>query len=433
MCAPTSWTWSPAPMKSAGRPLVAGIADRDGATGGRNAVAFDVTLQLPDAEPDLNPAFVVVAGVSVLSRLILGAAAAGAQAIAVCGAQAEAAERRFGKDARLQALDLRWGGSIDGAAPLVRVRADVVVGKAVWTLLAAANGPVEVPGAPVMKRMADGDSRPLWTGEAPAGAYVVPIAGEEDAPRAKRVIFANVTKPTSGPVSRHLNARLSIPISKVLCELGVTPNQMTIFTTLLGLVSVWFMAKGTLIDLAIGGLLFQTCAALDRVDGELARSMFMASEHGAWIDTIGDNLVYVAMMLGLNLGYYRYGLTQGWAHVDWIPLLGAGMVAFSVLLISGMAWYLHANDQPGTMTAVQRDLATKIEAAEVGWTYRVLDSIKVIGKRDSFSLIGFVLTTLPLLTGWAGGYHLLVGFVDVGVVLVGLYYAIGLTQARAAA
>ncbi len=406
---------------------------------------FDVTIRLPDAQPELNPAFSRVAGVSVLTRLILGAAAAGARAIVVGGAQVEAAQRRFGKDRRFRALDLRWGGSLDGAEPRVRgeddeaatrieVDADLVVSNSVWVLLTEADGPGQVPGAPSMSRVGEGegDVGPIWTGEAPKGAYVVPIAGKADRARAKRAIFANVTKATSGPISRHINSRLSIPISRVLCESGVTPNQMTIFTTLLGFVSVWFMAQGTLVDLAIGGVLFQTCAALDRVDGELARSMFMASEHGAWIDTIGDNLVYIGVMVGLNLGYYRYGLSQGWANVEWIPLLGLGMVVFSTLLIVGMGWYLYAHDQPGTMTAIQRDLATKIDGAEVGWTYRFLDGIKVIGKRDSFSFIGFVLTAIPLLTKSAAGYHFLVGFVDVGVVLIGVYYAIGLTKARSA-
>ena len=93
-----------------------------------------------------------------------------------------------------------------------------------------------------------------------------------DIPAAKDAIFANVTKASSGPISRKLNSRISIPISKRLCELGVTPNQMTLVTTLVGFLSAWFVARGTLPGVALGGVLFQLCAALDRVD-TAARSL----------------------------------------------------------------------------------------------------------------------------------------------------------------
>lgn len=408
-------------------------------------MAFDVRIHLPEVEPELNPAFAEVAGVSVLSRLILGATSAGAESIRVCGAGAGAAQRRFGDDPRFRSLNLDWdgppedSGRVESPRPEIQVTANVVVGNPVWRLLADADRPVRVPGAPSMERTSGlGEpTEPLWGQDAPAGAFVAPIESGHDQARAKktrdaakRAIFRNVTKPTSGPVSRHLNARISIPITKVICEFGVTPNQMTIFTTLLGLVSAWFIAQGTFVDLAIGGFLFQLCAAFDRVDGELARSGFMASEQGAWIDTVGDNLVYLAAIVGLNLGYYRYGLTHDWAYVDWIPIAGIGIFTFAFAMIAGMAWYLYANDHPGTMTAVQRDLSSKLDASDMGWTYRILDSMTVLGKRDSFSLIAFLLTAIPLITDSAVGYHLVVGFTDLLILSIGLFYAIGLIRAQ---
>lgn len=405
----------------------------------------DVYIELPDGDPELNPAFSTVAGVSVLSRLILGAQAVGAETITVCGAQAGAAQQRFGDDPRFGALKIQWVVPAEHEGPLppggagVRVTANVVMGNPVWRLLAEAEGAVSVPGTSSIERtFGSGEvATPLWSQDAPKGAFVVSIESGQDKVRArksraaaKRAIFRNVTKPTSGPVSRHINARISIPITRVLCEFGVTPNQMTVFTTLLGLVSAWYIAQGTFMDLAVGGLLFQLCAALDRVDGELARSGFMASERGAWIDTVGDNLVYLAAIVGLNLGYYRYGLSYDWPFVDWIPVAGIGISTFAFVMIAGMGWYLYTNDRPGTMTAVHRDLATKLDASDVGWTYRILDSMTVLGKRDSFSLIAFILTTIPLATDSAIGYHVVVGFADLLIVLIGLFYALGLIRAR---
>lgn len=395
-------------------------------------MSFTAVLSIPEGPEAENPAFYRVAGVRVLTRLVAGAHAAGASRIVISGALAGRARELIGGDPRVRVAPVSWGAD-EPAGPrspttTVSAPASVVIGTPVWRMLAAAEGPAEVPGAPEVRTHGEGSPRPLWHGQAPHGAYVAKVEARPDIAPAKRTIFEHVTKPTSGPISKHFNSLLSIPVSKVVCEWGVTPNQMTVFTSVLGLVSAWFIAQGTVVDLAIGGTLFQLCAALDRVDGELARSTFMASERGAWIDTIGDNLVYLAVMVGLNLGYFRFAVDGGWSWAGWIPELGVGMLVLLASLIGGMAWYLRRTGQKGTMTAVQHDLAHRLEGADVGGTYRLLSALRVIGKRDSFSFIAWIVTLLPWLTGRPFGIHLLVAFVDGLVVLIALYYMWGMIK-----
>lgn len=399
-------------------------------------MTFTALLRIPDRPEADNPAFFRVAGVPVLTRLIAGAHAAGADSIVVSGPLTGRARELLGSDRRVRAAKVHWGEPETASrwprAVVISAPACLVVGPAVWRLLAATDSPAEVPGAPAMRRegIGGGASRPLWEADAaPFGAYAARVETRADIRVAKRVIFANVTKPTSGPISRHVNSLLSIPVSKVLCEVGVTPNQMTIFTSLLGLVSAGFIAQGTVVSLAIGGTLFQLCAALDRVDGELARSMYRASERGAWIDTIGDNLVYLAVMIGLNVGYYRFAIEQRLSYAHLIPELGVGMLLLCATLIAGMSWYLLSTGQKGTMTAVQHDLADRLEGADVGPVYRLLTALRGVGKRDAFSFIAWIITMVPLLTGSDFGIHLLVGFVDSLVVLIALYYIWGISMA----
>lgn len=392
---------------------------------------FSLTVRISDIDAGRNPAFLEVAGVTVLTRLILGAAGAGATRISVVGTSEEAVRTRSTDYARLKDLDILWdAAATEPDESDILVEANVVVGNPVWRLLAECARPTYVPGAPVMARMGAGQPEPLWQRDQPPGAYVVAVAGESDVAAAKDAIFANVTKPTSGPISRKINARISIPISRILCEFGVTPNQMTLVTTVVGFVSAWFMAQGTLFSVAVGGALFQLCAALDRVDGELARSMFRASPRGAWIDTLGDNLVYLVFAVGLIIGYHRYATAYDVPFAGWVLPLGISMVLLMLVLVAGMTWYLVDNRQPGTMTAVHQNLGEKMDTSRTNWLFKFLDSLKILGKRDSFSFIVFLLAITPALTGNPLAFHILFWLSMVGILFTSIHFGMAITISR---
>lgn len=394
-------------------------------------MSFSLIIRIPDTRLESNPAFIQVAGVSVLTRLILGAARAGADQITVLGAHITEALRQFGGDRRLKKLDLHWGSTEINPFADVTVDANVVVGNTVWELLVKSAVSAFVPGAPHMVRSGNTSLHPLWNGQTDVSAYVAPVLNMQDARIAKRAIFANVTKPTSGPVSRKINSHLSLPISKALSEIGITPNQMTATTTVLGFISAWYFAQGTFFHIAIGGFLFQLCAALDRVDGELARGTFMASPRGAWIDTIGDSMVYIAFVICLTIGYHRYAISQQLIVVEWILPLGVGMSVLTATLLGSMALYLIHHRQPGTMAIIQPNIRNKVDDAEVGWTYKTLRRFEVLGKRDSFSLCIFLLAGAPLITNNPATYHILFWGCIGTVCLMNLYFAVSIYKTRA--
>ncbi len=398
-------------------------------------MTFQLVLQLPSAAPKDNPAFWRVCRVPVLTRLVIGAYRNGAKQVVIVGDPLDAARQLLAGDERLEPINIVWGKVPETDLPRVEASADVVLGHPVWKAIDEASGSVSVPGAPLLVKHGQGheSSAPLWQ-DPPRGAYVVPIKEKADLREAKRTVFRNITKATSGPVSRHFNSLFSIPLTKILVETPMTPNQMTFANTVTGIIGSLFFVTGNFYAIAIGGVIMQLSSALDRCDGELARSKFMESERGAWMDSVGDNITYIAFMLCLTIGYSQFAAETNPPWAPWVDLLGFGTMGLTFVLIGGMFLYVHKNKLGGTMTAIASDFRANVDKKRAGLLFRLLDKVKVLGERDQFSLVLMVLAVLPAILQSPTSYHVLF-FIVVGFVLAAnAYFLLGwLKSARARA
>lgn len=114
--------------------------------------------------------------------------------------------------------------------------------------------------------------------------------------------------------SKELYGKLSVPIVKKLAKTRITPNQITILSLLLGLISGLLFAFGYQKCLIIGAILLHFSILLDYVDGGLAREKKMVSAFGWWLDTFGDRTVDFFIYFGLAWGaFYITG-----NHLIWI-------------------------------------------------------------------------------------------------------------------
>ena len=114
-------------------------------------------------------------------------------------------------------------------------------------------------------------------------------------------------KPQDGFMARHFDRHLSLAASRALLDTGVTPNQMTVFSTFLGLVGAGFFLGSGRLAYVTGALLVWLHSVLDGCDGELARVRFQESPLGSDLDFWGDNLVHLALFSCLGYGFWRTG------------------------------------------------------------------------------------------------------------------------------
>jgi phosphatidylglycerophosphate synthase len=130
-----------------------------------------------------------------------------------------------------------------------------------------------------------------------------PLAAEETI----SWLMAAGPKSQDGFMSRHFDRHISLAVSRLLLETGVTPNMMTVFSTVLGLIGAAFFLGSSRAAYVPGALLVWLHSVLDGCDGELARVRFQESAFGSDLDFWGDNVVHLALFTSLGLGFWRTG------------------------------------------------------------------------------------------------------------------------------
>jgi len=163
----------------------------------------------------------------------------------------------------------------------------------------------------------------------PTGRFA--LEGEGDPKAAEDWLLRSLIKDTEGFMSRHVERRVSLALTRRLVTTRITPNAMTLVSLAMGLCGApFFLSMDPLLQVA-GSLLFLTHSILDGCDGELARLKFLESPTGARLDFWGDNLVHVAVFACMAIGWSRD------ADAAWPLLLGALAVtgtAASAFLVS---------------------------------------------------------------------------------------------------
>lgn len=139
------------------------------------------------------------------------------------------------------------------------------------------------------------------------GALCIPVPDATAADAAERELLrrlAAVTADTDGPIAR-LDRALSTRLSRYLVRTPLRPNHITAIGTTIGFLGAWALAQGTYVSGLVGTLLFWLAVIIDGCDGEVARLKFQESRFGYVFDVTTDNIVHVAIFVGLGTGVYR--------------------------------------------------------------------------------------------------------------------------------
>jgi CDP-L-myo-inositol myo-inositolphosphotransferase len=120
--------------------------------------------------------------------------------------------------------------------------------------------------------------------------------------KAETTLLANLRdKQNDGPISKYLNRPLSAQISRQLVKFKITPNQISIVSFLLSLLSAGMFILANYLYLLIGGILAQFASIIDGCDGEVARLKFQTSKYGGWFDAVLDRYADAFLLFGLTL------------------------------------------------------------------------------------------------------------------------------------
>ncbi|HLX38068.1 MAG TPA: CDP-alcohol phosphatidyltransferase family protein [Candidatus Binataceae bacterium] len=140
------------------------------------------------------------------------------------------------------------------------------------------------------------------------------------------------TADTDAPLARYIDRNLSWRISKRLAQTSITPNQVTLTNTIIGLLSAWLFAAPSYWLRVIGSLLFLFSITVDGVDGELARLTMTESKFGGMLDVATDNIVHVAVFAGIFWGCYRNSGDSSYLYLIPVVLGGFGLCALATYL-----------------------------------------------------------------------------------------------------
>ena len=178
-------------------------------------------------------------------------------------------------------------------------------------------------GARLPVAMTVGDAAPVS-----AGKVAVPVTDAISAHDAERRLWTSLTSSTDGIVDRFLNRPLGRYLSKMLIYTPLSPNQVSVVSTLVGILSGWFFARAYFIS---GAFLLQLSAIIDCVDGDLARVLYKESQVGKWLDLVGDQFVHIAVFAGIGLGLARSDPTSPALALGISAVLGV-IISFAVIL-----------------------------------------------------------------------------------------------------
>jgi phosphatidylglycerophosphate synthase len=117
----------------------------------------------------------------------------------------------------------------------------------------------------------------------------------------------------------------ALPITWLIAHTPITPNQVTIFWTIIQIISPFLILKGDYWSILIGLTIYQCAIFFDAVDGQLARFKGTQSFAGLYFDQIGHYLTIPILIVFLGIGLSKYYHT----------------IAYTIIGIMGMIFFVY--------------------------------------------------------------------------------------------
>ncbi|PKL35091.1 MAG: hypothetical protein CVV44_23485 [Spirochaetae bacterium HGW-Spirochaetae-1] len=242
--------------------------------------------------------------------------------------------------------------------------------------------------------------------------YIVKLTGKPTAPN---TVYQELTDPSSYKIaekailnscrkpgeafSSHYYRYLSLFFTKYVCRTTfITPNMVTAFFVLVGLVGSIMLVSDKWYIYYLGLILQPMAIVFDCVDGELARVKYAYSKSGEWLDTVGDN--FCTLFFVIAIAYKNYEINQTQASM----ILGIVSIIIYILNVLFLFLTLSKTTDSGSLQAISKELKKKGLLVEI---------VTVALKRNLvtlyFMVLGFFyLTGTILVINIIGGIGMLI-------------------------
>jgi hypothetical protein len=122
-----------------------------------------------------------------------------------------------------------------------------------------------------------------------------------------RLLLDSAVKGADGFFTTFFVSPYSRFIARWAARRGLTPNQVTLASLVIGVLAAAAFAAGERWGLVAGAVLLQVAFTTDCVDGQLARYTRQFSKFGAWLDSMLDRTKEYLVFAGLAIGASRAG------------------------------------------------------------------------------------------------------------------------------
>jgi len=130
----------------------------------------------------------------------------------------------------------------------------------------------------------------------------------------------------------YVNRPLAGLLVRAVYNSRITPNGLTVFSFILGLLGAISFTRGQYPYFVIGGVLAQLSSIVDGADGMLARARNQCSDFGAHLDLYLDRLTDFCLFLGIAWGIY--------IQTKSTHLLALGILASSLYFLNVNLFYI---------------------------------------------------------------------------------------------
>ncbi|MCA9521660.1 MAG: CDP-alcohol phosphatidyltransferase family protein [Myxococcales bacterium] len=217
------------------------------------------------------------------------------------------------------------------------------------------------------------------------------LRGFDDVPEVADRLILNLCLPASqvGVLRAGFSRLMSLPLTRLLAELGIRSNHVSVFSLVLGLLGGVCAALFGGHGLVIASFAFLTVTLLDRCDGDLARLQHDSSSIGAWLDALADDVAVLSFIVGVSLNL-RDLTNERW------PLWLGGVAATTTILVFAML-YLRVRLATGSVRRSHYRWAISQRLAGIkGWRALLLRSFRIVLERDVFAVAFCLLALLRL-------------------------------------